>query len=270
MLPILGASLDPEELKANLDWMREKPRDLELQGFHGTIIEGIDVKAKAADVRPLLEGLEGRIGIHGPFKGFPLDTEDKLVREVIHKRLHDGLDACGWLGATQMVIHSPVSSWLHENIDNQDDGWGRFAERVHLALDPIVTRAEGMGVELVMENIEDRDPAARVRLVESFSSKALKVSLDTGHAAYACGIGNAPEVDRYVRAAGNHLTHVHLQDTDYFADRHWAIGDGQLSWVAIFAELARLHSNPRLIIELNDRSQVQRSAKWLEEKGLAQ
>lgn len=121
-----------------------------------------------------------------------------------------------------------------------------------------------------MENIEDRDPAARVRLVESFSSKALKVSIDTGHAAYAHGIGHAPAVDRYVRAAGNLLTHVHLQDTDHFADRHWAIGDGGLSWGSIFAELGKLESNPRLIIELNNRTDVQRSTAWLEARGLAQ
>ena len=127
-----------------------------------------------------------------------------------------------------------------------------------------------MGVELVVENIEDRDPAARVRLVDSFGSTALRVSIDTGHAAYAHGIGNAPAVDRYVRAAGNLLTHVHIQDTDHFADRHWAVGDGSLPWVSIFAELAKLNSTPRLIIEIKDKAAVQRSAAWLGERGLAQ
>lgn len=270
MLPILGAALRPEDLPAHHNWLREKPRDLELQGFHGPSVEGIDVKAKADTVRPMLDGLEGRIGIHGPFRGFLLDTEDADVRAVIHKRLNEGLDACGWLGATQMVVHSPVKAWHHENLGNQDDGWEKFVERVHLSLRPAVTRAEEMGVELVVENIEDRDPAARVRLVEQFASTALRVSIDTGHAAYAHGIGNAPAVDRYVRAAGNHLAHVHVQDTDNFADRHWAIGDGVLPWFAIFSELAKLTSNPRLIIEIKDKSAVQRSASWLAERGLAQ
>lgn len=270
MLPILGAALRPTELAAHHNWLREKPRDLELQGFHGAEVEDINVKAKAAEVRPLLDGMEGRIGIHGPFRGFPLDTQDTEVRKVIHRRLNQGLDACGWLGATQMVVHSPVKAWYQENLENQDDGWAQFQERVHLALAPAVTRAEAMGIEMVMENIEDRDPTARVRLIESFASPTLKVSLDTGHAAYAHGIGNAPAVDRYVRAAGNHLTHVHLQDTDHFADRHWAIGDGGLPWMSIFAELAKLTSNPRLIIEIKDKTAVQRSAAWLAQYGLAQ
>jgi len=224
----------------------------------------------AAEVRPLLEGMEGRIGMHGPFRGFPLDTEDPEVRAVVHRRLEQGLDACGWLGATQMVIHSPVKAWYHENLENLEDGWDRFLQRVDLALRPAIGRAENMGVELVMENIEDRDPLARVRLVESFSTPALKVSIDTGHAAYAHGIGNAPAVDRYVRAAGDHLRHVHVQDTDHFADRHWAVGDGSLPWMSIFSEIGKLTSNPRLIIEIKDKTAVQRSAAWLAERGLAQ
>ena len=134
----------------------------------------------------------------------------------------------------------------------------------------MVKRAEDLGVEIVVENIEDRDPAARVRLVESFGSNALKVSIDTGHAAYAHGIGNAPAVDRYVRAAGNQLANVHIQDTDQFTDRHWAIGDGELPWMAIFSELSKLSANPRLIIEIKDKSAVMRSQAWLTDRGLAQ
>lgn len=107
----LGAALKPEELAVHHNWLRELPRNLELQGFHGGEIEGIDVKAKAGAVRPLLDGMEGRIGIHGPYRGLLLDTHDAEVRAVILRRLDQGLDACGWLGATMMVVHSPVKAW---------------------------------------------------------------------------------------------------------------------------------------------------------------
>jgi sugar phosphate isomerase/epimerase len=269
MLPILGASLRPTDLAAHHNWLREKPRDLELIGFHEPPF-GDDARADAEAVKPHLDGMEGRIGVHGPFRGFALDTEDADVRAVIQKRLDQALDLSGWIGATQIVLHSPVKAWHHENLLNADNGWEMFADRVQAALQPAVTRAEEMGVELVLENIEDRDPFARVRLADRFDSKALRVSIDTGHAAWAHGICGAPAVDRYVRAAGNMLTHMHMQDTDHFADRHWAIGDGGLPWPAIFAELSKLTSNPRLIIEIKDRTAVQRSAAWLADRGLAQ
>lgn len=269
MLPILGASLRPADLAAHHNWLREQPRDLELIGFHEPPF-GEDARADTEAVKPHLDGMEGRIGVHGPFRGFALDTEDADVRAVIHKRLDQALDLSGWIGATQIVLHSPVKAWHHENLLNADNGWEMFAERVHAALDPAVRRAEKMGIELVLENIEDRDPFARVRLAERFDSPALRVSIDTGHAAWAHGVCGAPAVDRYVRAAGNMLTHMHLQDTDHFADRHWPIGVGGLPWSAIFAEIAKLSSNPRLIIEIKDRTAVQSSAAWLAERGLAQ
>ena len=147
MLPTLGAALRPDELAAHHNWLRELPRDLALQGFHGAEIEGVDVKSKAEAVRPLLDGMEGRIGMHGPFRGFPLDSEDPEIRAVIHRRLDQGLDACGWLGATQMVVHSPVKAWYHENLENHDGGWEKFLDRVELTLRPATQRAEAMGID---------------------------------------------------------------------------------------------------------------------------
>ena len=109
MLPILGAALCPEDLVNHHNWLRKKPRDLELQGFHGEAVIGVDVKAKAAELRPLLVGIQGRIGMHGPFRGFDLDTVDADVRAIAQKRLSEGLDACGWLGATQTVSYTHLT-----------------------------------------------------------------------------------------------------------------------------------------------------------------
>lgn len=266
----LGVALHSEELRSHHSWVRERLLDLEWQGFHGPSLEGVDVKEKALATKAMLDSIEGWSGIHWHFRGFPLDTQEADVRAVVHKRLSEGLDACGWLGATQMVVHSPVTSWHHENMDNADDGWVQFVEKVHFALAPALARATDMGVTLVVENIQDRDPSARVRLVEGFDSAAINVSIDTGHATYAHGIGGVPAVYRSFRAAGNQLEHVHLQDTDHFADRHWAIGDGNLPWMSIFVEPEKLTSQPRLIIDIMNKTAVHPSAAWLAERGLAQ
>ena len=74
----------------------------------------------------------------------------------------------------------------------------------------------------------------------------------------------APPVDYYVDAAGDMLTHVHLQDTDGYADRHWAPGDGTMRWAAVFRALGRLSSNPRLILEVQDQTNIRRGAAHLD------
>ena len=77
-------------------------------------------------------------------------------------------------------------------------------------------------------------------------------------------------MDYFVHAAGNHLDHVHLQDTDGHADRHWKPGDGTIRWSEVFRALGRLTVKPRLILELRNKEQVREGANHLIQLGLAQ
>jgi sugar phosphate isomerase/epimerase len=203
--------------------------------------------------------------VHGPFYGFDIATEDRLVAEIVRKRLGQGLDVCAATGATQMVLHSPFTTWDAQNLD---DGPGRREAKIAQVIDniaAIVRRAEDQGVELVIENIEDRDPAERRRLAEAFESPAVRLSIDTGHAHYAHGSTGAPPVDYFVRDAGRMLAHMHLQDADGYADRHWALGEGTIRWRAVFAALTEIDANPRLVVELRDHSglpSARRAASW--------
>jgi sugar phosphate isomerase/epimerase len=169
-----------------------------------------------------------------------------------------------------MVIHSPFTTWDHNNLDLYPDNRANIVERVKATLAEVIARAENIGCEIVIENIEDKDPRDRVRLAKALESAKVRVSLDTGHANYAHISTGAPPVDYYVETAGDMLTHVHLQDTDGFADRHWAPGEGNIPWVAVFRALGRLTSNPRLILELRNHDDVRKGAAHLAALGLAE
>jgi sugar phosphate isomerase/epimerase len=246
----------------------ESGRDLELQEFCIPEILNADWRPLVARYRKLLDGYTGRLGIHGPFWELDISTRDPDYRAVIQKRFMQGLDVCEAVGATNMVIHSPFKIWDHNNFENSDGELQRFTKRVHKCIGPVVKRAAEIGCELVLENIEDIDPYARVRLVESFDSPALKVSLDTGHAYYCHKIQGAPPVDYFVKAAGKKLAHVHLQDIDGYADRHWAPGEGDIPWKPVFEAIARYCDNPRLILELDDRKRLVQGAEYLASLGL--
>jgi sugar phosphate isomerase/epimerase len=143
-----------------------------------------------------------------------------------------------------------------------------LTERVHATLKEVVARAENIGCQLVIENIEDKDPLDRVLLAASFNSKAVRVSIDTGHAHYAHVSTGAPPVDYYVDAAGDALAHVHIQDTDGYSDRHWIPGDGTVRWQAVFRAIGRLDVKPRLLIEVKDKTRIRQGAAYLETLGL--
>lgn len=269
-LPLLGAALSLDMVELHRDWLFERHRDLELQDFfEASVLDG-DWRDRATAARRLLDGWDGRLGIHGPFWGFKIDSEDPAIRAVVTRRLLQGLEAAEAVGATQMVIHSPFTTWDHNNLDSHRRGRDGLFERTHATLAPVVKRAEDIGCVLVMENIEDKDPHARVELVKSFASDAVRVSLDVGHAHYAhCSTG-APPVDYYVRAGGALLDHVHVQDADGHADRHWLPGEGTILWPSVFRAFADWCVNPRLLIEVKDKRNLMKGADHLVRLGLAE
>jgi sugar phosphate isomerase/epimerase len=269
-LPVIGAAMTLRDLEIHRNWLFDKQRDLELQDFTtGDVLNG-DWTPLAERARKLLDGFEGRLGIHGPFWGFTIASQDPDIRAVVAKRLKQGLDVCAAIGATQMVAHSPYTTWSYNNLDNNKGESERVVEHVHLTMRDAVKQAEDIGAVIVLENIEDIDQHIRVALADSFNSPAVAVSIDTGHAHYAHGSTGAPPVDYYVKAAGNRLQHVHLQDADGYADRHWALGEGNILWPSVFQALADLTSNPRLIVEIKDKSKIPASVEYLATLGLGQ
>ncbi|MEM5582879.1 sugar phosphate isomerase/epimerase family protein [Roseibium sp. AS2] len=269
-LPVLGAALTLKSLQIHHKLMLDKPRDLELQDFWPAEVLNGDWKPQVELARKLLDGHQGRLGIHGPFWGFTIDSRDVDVRQIVRKRLLQGLEVCEALGGTHMVVHSPYSTWDHNNLDNYETGRQDKIALCHDTMKDAVRRAEDIGCELVIENIEDKDPHARIELAESFGSEAVRISIDTGHAHYAHGTTGAPPVDYFVKAAGNSLRHIHLQDADGYADRHWTLGEGTINWHSVFDALGKLDSDPRLIVELRDHSGLPASIANMSALGLAQ
>ncbi|RMH49133.1 MAG: sugar phosphate isomerase/epimerase [Alphaproteobacteria bacterium] len=266
---VIGASLTVDGLGRWRDWLWEVDRDLELQSFHAAAVLDGDWRPLADRARALLAGYRGRIGIHGPFLGFTIHSADPAVRAVAARRIDQGLDVCAHLGATQMVIHSPYTTWDSENLDNYPATRARVIEAVHATLGRAVQRAGTLGVEIVIENISDSQPMDRLILAESFGAAAVAVSLDTGHAHWAHRRLGAPAVDRHVQMVARRLRHVHLQDSDGAADRHWCPGEGSVPWAAVLRALVALPHRPRLVMELRDDAQLKAGLAHLAATGLA-
>jgi len=271
----IGAALMAADLPRFRDWLIAGQRDLELQDFLIPEVLLGDWQARVAEARRLLDGFTGRLGIHGPFYDLALDTADPEIAPLVARRFVTGVAAAAALGATQMVIHSPYTTWDWFNFGNNPRSGNRPSaaerkiEKVHAILRDAVARAEAEGIVLVIENIEDIAPGFRRELAASFASDAVRLSIDTGHAHYAHHATGAPPVDYFVTDAGPMLAHVHLQDADGFADRHWPPGRGTVNWHAVFAAIAALPQRPHLLLELRDAADIPAAMAYLEREGLA-
>lgn len=269
-LPILGAALKYDEVVMLRDWVFEKNRTLELQDFCAVAMHKDDQDDLITAYKQLLAGFEGQFGIHGPFLGLDLASDDEDVQAIVTTRLLDALTKCEKLGATHMVMHSPFTMWHSLNFTNYDFLRPVMFSNIERILAPVIERAEAIGCCLMLENIDDVDPGLRNAVIDMMDSPMLKVSIDTGHAQLAHGQYKAPPVTDFVVQASDKLGHVHLQDADGYADRHWHPGEGTQPWGAFFKVLAESKATPRLILEVRDRKEkLPQTVQWLENRGWA-
>lgn len=275
MTPLkIGAALKIDTILTHRDWLFADNRDLEIQDFFQAEVYQAGWQDTVDRAKAAIDGFEGRLGIHGPFHGLDIACSDPDVAPMIGKRYVEAVEAAAALGAAQMVVHSPFNNWHEYNRFNFiqpgfDSVVDKVASDVKAVMGDALRLGETHGVQLVLENIQDITPQIRREMVEIIDSPALALSIDTGHAQIAQRASDAPPVDVYVRDAGNMLKHVHLQDTDGFADRHWAPGEGHIEWLEVFRALATLESQPHLVLELKRHDDIPAGFAYLQSIGAA-
>ncbi len=268
-LPVVGAAMPSSKLPEYREWLLAGQRDLEIQdpaelGFLDT-----DWQPIVKHIRSQLDGHTGRVGVHGPFWGLPIAAMDSKIRIAVKERLKQSLDFCAELGATHMVVHSPLDFLGTPYLPLSRYGGLDLLGIIHSTLEEAVAYATSIKCALVIETIYDRDPLPWIEMIKSFDSQYVCASVDVGHVFINQKLG-APPPDYWVRHADMWLGHVHLQDSDGYADRHWVPGDGDINFKAIFDALSTLEHNPRLIIEVVDKGgSILKAAKWFEEQDLA-
>lgn len=264
-LPVVGTAVRLHELPTYIDWILADQRDLEMPDAADIPVLDGDWKQTCREINALLDGYTGRFGLHGPAHDLNLAAWEPRMMELVRDRMKRGLEMAAELSATHMVIHSPL---LFLGFPQKPY---YVQERIDLTLktlQPIVEIAEQIKCMLVIENIHDRNARHLSDLVRAFESPYVRQSLDCGHAQVNHMLGGPPP-DQYIYEAGDLLAHIHLQDVDGYADRHWGIGYGSINWFAIFDAIKQIGSQPRLILELRDRADAYRSAEWLQAHGLA-
>jgi sugar phosphate isomerase/epimerase len=267
-LPKIGAAMRIESLPQHIDWLLAGQRDLEIQdGAYFEVLDG-DWRGLAYQARQVLDGHQGRLGIHGPFISLTLLARDPKIRTVVSDRLRQGLDFAHALGATHMVLHSPFDFFGNPFLPHSPGhGQADQLETIHTLLDPLLPIAQAANCTLVVETIHDTHPGPLLALIRSFNSPFVRMSLDTGHAFIKHLVGGPPP-DLWVREAGELLGHLHIQDTDGQLDRHWPPGYGRINWYALFEALRTLQQSPRLVLELRNHADIPRGAQWLVAQGL--
>lgn len=264
-LPPLGAAVQLRHMDTLRDWLFDAGRPLEIQEFVTPEVISGDTSELVADWQKLLADHKGARGIHGPFFGLDLSNPDAAIRAIVQERLIKGVEIAAALNADMMVIHSPFNFWHVLNYTNYATLRDTLMQASADCLSPVLARAQAEGVTIVLENIDDTSTADRADLADMLDHPRFRLSVDTGHADLAHNNYGAPPVVDFLAHAGNRLAHVHLQDVDGHADRHWHPGDGRINWHPVMDLLAACDPAPRLILEVrNNLHRLPQTAAMLE------
>ena len=268
---LVGAATPLAELDLNRDWFVDANRDIELNDAVSP--ENLDSPGRQAAyaerANALLAGHTGRRGIHGPFMGMSIGSPDPAFQQLVARRFIESIRFGATFGATHMVIHSPFHGWVNPFLfAGKGSLLALQIDWIRRTLDPVIPVAEEHGLTLAIENIFDPSIVALLETARTIDHPNVRLSLDVGHAQLTVPHGGMTP-DQYVLEAGELLAHVHLQDNDGLSDRHWAAGDGIVPFRAIFESLRAVDGDPRLIVELKKRADIQRSAAYLESLGAA-
>ena len=201
-------------------------------------------------VKKNIEGISSLL-LHAPFNElFPCAIDPK-ARELAASRFRQAIQLAKDYGASKVIIHGGYNPWIYYPV------W--YVEQSILFWKDFLR--EDPGVELVLENVLETDPAWLLDIVKGVNAPRLRMCLDIGHVhAYS----QIPVMEWLERCAP-WIGHFHIHNNDGSADRHCALWEGTIPMADLLRRAEQLCPEATFTLELME---DEPSVKWLADNGL--
>ncbi|MGN0038802.1 MAG: HD domain-containing phosphohydrolase [Coriobacteriales bacterium] len=167
--------------------------------------------------------------LHGVFFDINPNSLDSVMRNRSRALMRQSLAIANRLGVRGVVFHSDIYGGMRLSIP--PEVWLNSAEELFRQL-----CAENPGLSIYLENTIEQEPDQLVALAQRMADVPnFALALDYAHASLSATDGAV-----WLREMGPYVRHVHLNDNDLYADRHWPVGAGSIDYPR-FAALADRH-----------------------------
>ena len=201
-------------------------------------------------VRRKLEGVENRV-LHAPFNELFPCAIDRKARELAAYRYRQAIELAKQYEATKVIIHGGYNGWIYYPVWYVEQSivfWKDFLK-------------ENPGVEIVLENVLEREPAWILDIIKGVDDPRLRMCLDIGHvSAYS----NVAVMD-WLETCAPYIRHFHIHNNDGTLDQHNALNDGRIPMKELLEKASQLCPDATFTLELME---TESSVKWLAESGL--
>lgn len=201
-------------------------------------------------VQKKLEGIPNST-LHAPYNELFPCAIDKKARELAAFRYRQAIDLAKRYGSTKVIIHGGYNGWLYFPVWYTEQSvlfWKEFLK-------------EDPGVQLVLENVLEREPAWILDILKGVDDPRLRMCLDIGHVnAYS----NISVMD-WLETCAPHISHFHVHNNDGTRDQHNALNDGRIPMKEFLSRAEELCPDATFTMEL---MKARPSVEWLYEEGL--
>ncbi len=239
---LLQLNWEREDRAKTLHYAKENGYGVEITSFSWPPLINDEQNGLAKELEVFREELADFTGIktfHGPFDGLIPHSMDNDVRALAKKRFCDAINQAKYLGAQKIIFHTGInvsgkSPGYYENIiKKQAEFWNEILK-------------ETAGIQICLENMNEKTPAIFKNIIEAVDSNRLKCCIDIGHANVW---GEAPVAD-WISELGEYAGHFHFSDNFGKWDEHLAVGDGAIDWDLVLKTIAEINSGQTATLEV--------------------
>jgi sugar phosphate isomerase/epimerase len=190
-----------------------------------------------ATVLKKLEGIEKRV-LHAPFNELFPCAIDRKARQLAAYRYRQAIALAKRYGAETVIIHGGYNPKIYYPVWYVEQSilfWKEFLQ-------------EDPGVQIVLENVLEDDPAMLLDIVCGVDVPRLQICLDVGHVnAYS----EVPVMDWLERCAPC-IRHFHIHNNDGSWDTHSPLCDGNIPIKELLLRAQVLCPEATFTLELMD------------------
>lgn len=201
-------------------------------------------------VKKKLEGISKSL-LHAPYNELFPCAIDKKARALAAQRYRQAIDLAKRYGSTKVIIHGGFNPWIYFPVWYVEQSilfWKEFLK-------------EDPGVEIVLENVLEREPAWLLDIVKGVDDPRLRLCLDIGHVnAYS----HIPVME-WLETCAPYISHFHVHNNDGTRDQHNALDDGKISMKEFLLRAETLCPDAAFTMELMKDTP---SLQWMAENGL--
>ena len=204
-----------------------------------------DFSATDIAVREKLEGISCRT-LHAPFNELFPCAIDRRARKLAAERYRQAIALAKQYGATKVIIHGGYNPWIYYPVWYVEQSvlfWQEFLK-------------ENPGIEIVLENVLEREPAWLLDIINGVDHPRLRMCLDIGHVnAYS----HVPVME-WLEACAPCINHFHIHNNDGTRDQHNALNDGRIPMKDFLLRAEELCPDATFTLELME---AETSVRWL-------